>query len=134
MNKNCDWCRESYEATHHSRRYCSDACRQSAWRSRNMTPETYRRADLKKNYGITPEDYDEMLEAQSGVCAICEQNCGSGRRLAVDHNHATGAVRGLLCTKCNTSLGNANDDPQILIAMAMYLISHSKEGIKNGNN
>lgn len=57
-----------------------------------------------KLYGITVQDYDRMLTRQRGVCAIClkpEKN----RMLAVDHDHDTGRVRGLLCTTCNNALG-----------------------------
>jgi Recombination endonuclease VII len=71
-----------------------------------------RKHRLRIRYGITEEQYDAMLLAQGNKCAICkkdEATCiGNGegrRRLAVDHDHATGAVRGLLCTPCNNSLG-----------------------------
>lgn len=63
-----------------------------------------RRAHLKSKFGITPTDYDRMLVEQSGGCAICGKPPTS-RRLHVDHDHDTGKVRGLLCTRCNTSLG-----------------------------
>lgn len=79
-----------------------------------------RRAVLKRVYGITDAEYDAMLESQGGRCAIC---CRSrrGRRLAVDHCHATGAVRGLLCSSCNQTLGKMGDDPERLRAAAAYL-------------
>jgi hypothetical protein len=71
--------------------------------------------------GVTPEQYDEMLSAQGGTCAICEQVDHLGRRLAVDHDHETGEVRGLLCGRCNTMLGQMNDDPELLRRAASYL-------------
>ena len=60
---------------------------------------------LKRNFGITLEQYDQMFEEQGGVCAICD-GIEKNRRLAVDHDHDhdTGRVRGLLCTKCNVKL------------------------------
>lgn len=60
---------------------------------------------LKNRYGMTLEQYDELLRTQDGTCAICKQSCGTGQRLAVDHDHATGDVRGLLCKKCNRFIG-----------------------------
>lgn len=73
--------------------------------------EVYRRAHLKRLYGITPEDFDAMLAAQGGCCAICGTDTPRGRgRFHVDHCHTTGRVRGLLCTLCNTSLHRAELD------------------------
>jgi hypothetical protein len=57
-----------------------------------------------KLYGITVQDYDRMLKKQDGVCLICKRP-EKNRKLAVDHDHETGAVRGLLCTSCNNTLG-----------------------------
>lgn len=57
------------------------------------------------SFRMTPMEYDRLFEAQRGVCAICARECASGKRLAVDHDHETGTVRGLLCLKCNTALG-----------------------------
>lgn len=56
---------------------------------------------IEATYGITAEDYRALLVAQGGVCAICERATGRTKRLAVDHDHDTGAVRGLLCSQCN---------------------------------
>lgn len=66
--------------------------------------ELNRRRELLK-YGLTPEDYDRMLERQDNSCKICKRSCSSGKKLAVDHCHNTGKVRGLLCASCNTRLG-----------------------------
>lgn len=65
-------------------------------------------------------DRDAMAEVQGGLCAICHEP-PLNRRLAVDHDHETGAVRGLLCTACNTTLGRFNDDPNRFEAAAAYL-------------
>lgn len=60
---------------------------------------------LKAKYGITPEVYDAMFKQQNGVCKICKQTeRGRYKNLAVDHNHRTGEVRGLLCRRCNLGL------------------------------
>lgn len=84
---------------------------------------TNRRSYLKRKYGMTPEQYNEMLAAQGGGCAIC------GRppkkiSLHVDHDHDTGAIRRLLCFLCNNLLGDAGDDPALLEKAAAYLRSH----------
>lgn len=77
---------------------------------------------LQKTYGISLEEYDRLLEAQDNGCAICgktpEEN---GQRLAVDHNHDTGEVRGLLCSQCNTGIGNLGDSPDRLRLAIRYL-------------
>lgn len=68
-------------------------------------------------YGITSKDYDDMMKDQENACAICKVQI----KLFVDHDHATGKVRGLLCHACNIILGNAKDSPDILRAALAYL-------------
>jgi hypothetical protein len=75
---------------------------------------------LKRNYGITYDDYVQMLKAQNGVCAICGK-AEEKKRLAVDHCHNTGKIRGLLCGMCNTAIGKLNDDVQLLRKAIQYL-------------
>ncbi len=91
----------------------------------NNDPERARRHHLKRQYDITPEEYDAMLEKQDGSCAICHSETpGNSRRsiyFAVDHCHTTGAVRGLLCHQCNTALGLIKDSPDTLAKMITYL-------------
>ena len=86
---------------------------------------------LKHQFGISLEQYCGMLEAQHGVCAICKQPettvvGGKVRALAVDHDHATGAVRSLLCGRCNKTLGAIEDSPPLLHVMIQYLEQHSE--------
>lgn len=83
----------------------------------------WRETQLRKEFGITSQRYAEMLQEQGGTCAICEgqQTYRGKKALAVDHCHATGVVRGLLCNHCNHALGHAKDDPERLRAMADYL-------------
>ncbi len=80
---------------------------------------------LKYKYGITVERYFEMLAEQGSKCAICRATEPGGRfknnRFHVDHCHATGVVRGLLCNACNHLLGCAKDRPEVLRAAASYL-------------
>lgn len=80
-----------------------------------------------RQYGLSVGEYDEMMLHQDGVCAVCGQECSTGRRLAVDHDHATGAVRGLLCNNCNFGIGQLQDDPDLLRTAADYLEAHVSE-------
>lgn len=87
----------------------------------------YRKYELMKSYGITPEYYDEILEKQNFCCAICrieESKCP--RRLFVDHNHKNGKVRGLLCITCNFLLGYSKDDIEILFNAVSYIQDNDK--------
>lgn len=95
----------------------------------NPVPLNYgqhRRSNLKKLYGITVEEYDALFEKQGGVCAICGEpetlvKRGQLYRLAVDHDHETGAVRGLLCSSCNRGLGLFKDNPDVIARALEYL-------------
>jgi hypothetical protein len=77
---------------------------------------------LTKTYGISADQYDALLASQGGVCAICQKPPGRfKRRLAVDHHHASGAVRGILCVHCNRAIGLLLDRPDLCMAAASYL-------------
>jgi len=95
------------------------------WRQRD--PRKYWNAQLKHKFGITADQYDDMLARQDGKCAICGKpetdtiRWGKTARLAVDHDHLTGVVRGLLCRRCNQGIGKFEDDPDMLQAAADYL-------------
>ncbi len=112
------------------------ACRR--WRSTNLEyareknrqysasdPERRKRKGwlwrLKK-YGLTEAAYNAMLAEQGGVCGICRRaRLQAGYKLAVDHCHTTGKVRGILCTNCNTAIGKMRESPTLLRAAADYL-------------
>jgi len=91
------------------------------WRASGKKKAADRRSYLKRTFGITPEDYDAMLEKQGGCCAICRREARTDTSLHVDHCHETGAIRGLLCFDCNAGLGKFQDDPAILQAAIAYL-------------
>lgn len=72
-------------------------------------------------YDLTAADWERMLIAQSGRCAACGEPMAHPREPVIDHNHATGAVRGLLCLRCNAAEGFLNSDPQMARALAEYM-------------
>lgn len=82
-------------------------------------------ADLKK-YGITLTQYNDMLSAQGGRCAMCKLPPSINKRMSVDHSHLTGTVRGLLCSSCNFILGLAKDSIAVLKNAVAYLEQYEK--------
>lgn len=113
-------------------------CRAALHKTRKRKdPSIYERIEwpskLKRLYGITREQYDEMLAAQDGKCAICGSKDSYSRgykitkisKFSVDHCHTTKKVRGLLCTKCNRALGLINDSIETVSRMAEYLKQHA---------
>lgn len=98
---------------------------------RKDNAEMYRDKELRRTFGITLIQYREKLAEQGGVCAICGSDEIADRKgkklsLAVDHDHDTGALRGILCIACNTGIGKLNDSPARLRDAADYLESHGK--------
>ncbi len=78
--------------------------------------------ELKRNYGITLDDYRAIFNSQKGVCAICQNpESIAGRTLAVDHDHKTDEIRGLLCSKCNSAIGILGDTSESLYKAYLYL-------------
>lgn len=118
--RSCVRCAELIPARRKSSaKYCSAECKYAA-----TQPARSRRYQLRVKYGITDAGFDELLAAQGGCCAVCRtaNPPGRGQRLHVDHDHATGKVRGLLCTECNVGLGKFKDDPELLRRAAEYLV------------
>lgn len=83
----------------------------------------YRVKYIEKKFGINYEEYDRMMEEQEGVCAICgcPETKENAKYLAVDHDHNTGKIRGLLCNNCNRALGLLKDDVLVLQNAINYL-------------
>lgn len=99
------------------------SCLSEQSRIRNSDPERKERSRDNKyraKYGISLAQYELMLEDQDGCCAICRTPAGE-LNLYVDHDHATGRVRQLLCVKCNALLGQAGDQIEVLQAAIRYL-------------
>lgn len=108
--------------TSDTKKYYADYARQY----RKDNPDNTKNNDLKKMYGITLSEYEDMWLRQEGQCKICglpETSVIRGKKisLAVDHCHATGKIRGLLCHRCNKSLGSFKDDVSLLERAILYL-------------
>lgn len=98
---------------------------------RKGNPDKIKHTKLKQTYGISLEKYQEMLREQNGVCAICERPekaiwRGMKTSLAVDHNHATGECRGLLCQKCNRALGLLEENRHSVERLLAYIAKYKK--------
>lgn len=119
-----NWKRNRYQSDASYRQKAID--RAKRWIKNN--PDKRFDAILRRRYGITIGDYERMLAEQDEKCAICEKpetridpRSGEVQRLSVDHCHKTKVVRGLLCRRCNHTLGQYEDDPQPFLNMAAYL-------------
>lgn len=108
--ENLDWLRESFKE----------------WAAKN--PMKLENNRLRK-YGLTIKKWKRLLAKQGGACCICHETSKPGKpRLAIDHDHKTGKVRGLLCSRCNTALGLLRDSAEIVQAAANYLRHHDRAG------
>lgn len=120
--------REKMRAAYHGDPQVRE-CRLALTRKWKAERPHYREECKLKKYGLTLAMYEEMLDRQEGGCAICRKPPsirynGKIKRLAVDHDHATGKVRELLCDQCNGGLGLFADDIEIISAAIRYLIKH----------
>lgn len=112
----CKGCGDTFERTGFRQIYCTIACQQVAYRI--------------GRFGITPQQYNDMIKRQSNKCALCGLDwhgySTKPKMPHIDHCHKTGKVRGLLCGDCNTALGRFGDDPVRLRAAAAYLEGAAK--------
>lgn len=105
---------------------CRNKKAKDDWKDGSIRDSVY-----KRKFGITLDDYDKMLEAQEGRCAICNTKdlTGHGKkhgRFSVDHDHVTGEVRGLLCHPCNVGLGSFKDNTEFMMNAIRYLDQHAE--------
>lgn len=118
----------------HLRRYTvdpeSNRLRSQEYRKRlrETNPEKLilanRRTKLKRAYGLSLEDYQNMYDKQNGKCACCRKE---QKKLVVDHNHTTNKVRELLCNQCNTALGLLNENIDVMHSLIEYTRRHNSE-------
>ena len=136
--KTCTLEKRRTERTDHPERL---SARRKEWREKNkdkinaryrvlgkkyykLNPEKTYTSWIKSEYGLTKESHAAMFESQNGVCFICKKANKNGTRLQVDHDHATGKVRALLCSYCNSCLGMAKESIEVLSKMIEYLKHH----------
>ena len=107
---------------------CKDCTKARVAAAYKADPSLQRRRDLRRNYDISLEEYDQMVELQGGKCALCPATTPGGRHAqsnwCVDHDHVTGKVRELLCNDCNLVLGIIKDSPEHLGRMITYILKH----------
>jgi hypothetical protein len=119
--KNPEKVRDGYERWRNSHREMVHA-QNKRWREAHPA---YNRERQLSQYGMTIADFDGISELSGGRCWICD----GLEKLQVDHDHATGEVRGLLCHKCNKTLGLFNDDPKLFMSALKYLNGGNLEGL-----
>ena len=130
----CPWVTEQRKGKKHLKGCSCRSCEALRKYARSQQPappeirkarrlETNRACLLKSRYGITLTQYNELFLKQNGVCAICKKACSTGKRLAVDHDHKTRRIRGLLCRQCNRGIGHFEDEPALLKIAAEYVES-----------
>ena len=125
--KNPDKVKESSKKSHEKeQKFKPDQARARRNRWKRENPEKHELSHLKnrlkKEYGLTLEEYYAMRDKQNGCCALCGKNEAEiDRRLDVDHDHVTGKVRGLLCGRCNKALGLFDDKANVLLKASSYV-------------
>lgn len=121
--RKCNRCGNKLSPNRQLKKFCA-RCANAIKREQS---ERYHRTRIAKAYGLLPGDYEAIFAEQNERCAICQRAKGARKRLAVDHDHRIGdtrnAVRGLLCSTCNTMIGHARDDPEFFRRAVEYLLN-----------
>lgn len=139
MEKKCRSCNEVKDISHffknsQGRDGYNDSCKECIAAARKekrrmeraylnaLSADARKDADFRRHYGITLAAYDNLLRAQGGGCAICGRSPDEFKRaFAIDHDHKTGVIRGILCPDCNRGLGGFHDSPELLRKAAGFL-------------
>lgn len=113
VERQCRWCRGNFKSPDGRRDYCGTVCARIGGLL----------AEVQRKYGITKDQYRDLYFQQDGKCAVCGDPERTARNtlLAVDHDHISGQVRGLLCSHCNRAIGLLRDDPEVIRAAAVYV-------------
>lgn len=119
LKKRCKQCVKAYNSKRYSenKEKIKENVRQ--WKAKNPSKvKSLLKSWRIRQYGITIEQYEKMLERCGGLCEICYKS----RKLHIDHDHKTGKVRGLLCFDCNTAIGKLGDNPEVILSAHKYLL------------
>jgi len=119
----CAQCGRTKTPKRRSEKHCATCHRAISKAAARRAHDRY----LRRTYGITVTEYEQILHLQDGTCYICRRATGKTRRLSVDHDHKKGngrhSIRGLLCRPCNNFLGHFRDNPEIFARAIDYLAS-----------
>lgn len=125
QKRNGKWAKENVEAHRRNNKKWNRENRErfneNKRRSAKNNPDSCKNIQLRNKFGITLEEYKNILAKQNECCAICGEKCRTGKDLAVDHNHQTSKVRGLLCQGCNIGLGQFKESKIIFSNAIRYL-------------
>jgi hypothetical protein len=114
----CVVCGTIFQHWQHKAKYCCKKCARQSKYYKTTKVELNKSYKLKKFYGLTRDEFEAMKVAQNGICAICNLEMP---RPYIDHNHATGRIRKLLCMQCNTALGMVKESVTTLANMIQYI-------------
>ena len=123
---------QEYFAKRHRKNYDPAKAREQYLKNREQILKNSRKTHLKRTYGLSIAQYQEMVENQHNRCFVCNQyetrllKTGLIKPLSVDHNHTTGTIRKLLCNDCNAALGFVKEDPELLQKLIAYLHMHEE--------
>lgn len=120
-NPDCKECRSKKDKEYYKGN--TNKFREKSRRFRKENPEKIKGWYLKGRYNLTLEEYNNKLQEQNGACQICKR---TNINLVVDHNHSTGDVRGLLCSRCNLAFGALEENLDILQSMINYKDKYQK--------
>lgn len=111
--------------------YCKGCRHENSAKYRQKNRELINLKNRVGRYGISIENYQRLVDIQSGKCAICKMPLNKNN-IRIDHDHSTGEIRGILCISCNTGIGLLKDAPEILISAAKYIRSYKRKNNENG--
>jgi len=119
VGKPCADCGGKKGRAYARRKFCGNCTRKKDKASKESLWAAY----ILRTYNLTVEDYWALYEFQGGKCALCQRATGKTKRLAVDHDHQTGEIRGLLCGTCNKIVGHARDEAECFGRGVAYLVN-----------